>query len=312
MLKYYFAAAGLKGFSLNDTTVRAYRQLGNLIGGKRRSGTVRSGYFQRSDQNLRFLEESGVVADGVMALELGTGWIHWEALFTSIFYDVKFTLFDVWDNRQFHGFIHYAKELRHRLRHELNRPERQLSRAEGVLDSVLQCETFDEVYHLLGWSYLLDWDGKLDAVPDETLDLIISSDVLEHVHRASFRDLAEAHGRILKASGFVAHQVVFTDHITIYDNSMHTKNYLRMSDALWRLIGENRVQYINRFQPSEIEQFFADAGLQLVKAQRTGVCEIDSIKIARQFGGFSREDLETTVKNILFRKNPAGTSSAQI
>lgn len=302
MLKYYAAAAGLKLFSINDTTVKAYRSIGNVLGGKRRSSEVRSGYFQRSDHNLRFIERHGAIAHGMKALELGTGWVHWEALFTRAFYDVEFTLFDVWDNRQFEGFLFYAGQLRQRMRSEINRTEAEFARAETVLDSVLSCRTFDEVYEKLGWAYLTDWNGSLDAIPDASLDLIVSSDVLEHVHRDSMSSLAAAHERILKPGAHAGHQIVFNDHLKIYDHSVHPKNYLKMSDMRWKMLGENRVQYINRMQASEIETIFKSAHLDLIAEEVTDKCSLDNIVIDSRFASYSRGDLETSVKSILLQK----------
>ncbi|MFY7744445.1 MAG: hypothetical protein ACOVQY_03415 [Erythrobacter sp.] len=40
----------------------------------------------RADQNLAFIEQHGGIRDGMKVLELGTGWVHWEALFLRAFY----------------------------------------------------------------------------------------------------------------------------------------------------------------------------------------------------------------------------------
>ena len=114
MLKYQLAAIALKAFSLNSATRKAYRWIGNRVGGKARSQWIKPSYLQRAHENLRFIEQRGAIADGMQLVELGTGWVHWESLFTRMFYDVKITLFDVWDNRQFGGFIHHAQQLRDR------------------------------------------------------------------------------------------------------------------------------------------------------------------------------------------------------
>ena len=111
MLTYRLTAAALKAFSFNDATKMAYRQLGNAIAGRRRARGIRLGYVERADANLAFIEQHNAIADGMKLIELGTGWVHWEALFTRLFYDVEITLFDVWDNRQFGAFQTYLAAL---------------------------------------------------------------------------------------------------------------------------------------------------------------------------------------------------------
>lgn len=303
MLRYYLAAAGLKAFSANSATKRMYRKVGNHLGARRRSTEIRAGYIKRAEANLRFIESHGGIADGMHVLELGTGWVHWESLFTRAFYDVKCTLFDVWDNRQFAGFQNYALHLIQRIRVEVDRTEEEFARAETLLRKVLECDDFEEAYALLGWTYVIESNGSLSALGDNSIDLVISSDVLEHVARHAMPGLAQAHRRILKPGGRAAHQIVFTDHLTIYDRSVHPKHYLTMSDKRWRIMGENDVQYINRLQPSEIESLFVNAGLNIEAEKVTTRCDLTRITLDDRFRGYSDEDLSTSVKSILLKKS---------
>lgn len=302
MLKYYTAAFGLKVFSINSLTKKAYRSVGNILGSKRRSQQVSPHYFQRADENLRFIEERGGIADGMHVMELGTGWVHWEALFTRLFYDVEVTLFDVWDNRQFDGFIFYASQLRSRMREEIKRTPAEFERAEALLDKVLICKDFDEVYKLLNFRYLIVDNGSLSPLADSSLDLVFSSDVLEHVSAKAVPTLCADLMRVLKPGGYAAHQIVFVDHLTIYDESAHEKHYLSMSDLQWKLFGDNGVQYINRLQPTEFEKYFKDAGFATEGESVCQKCDISLITVADRFKGYSDEDLETSVKRLLLRK----------
>lgn len=302
MLKYHAAALGLKLFSINAATRFSYRAISNQLGARRRSREVRPGYFARANRNLRFIESNVGSLDGFVCLELGTGWVHWEALFTSLFYDVNFILFDVWDNRQFLGFTHYANQLRNRLRLEIQRTDEELSRAEVRLDQILACESFDEVYNLLGWKYVINPDGSLHAISEQSIDLIISSDVLEHVYADSVHALMRDHFRILRPGGHAAHQIVFNDHLAIYDSEVHPKNYLRYSDAVWRLIGHNDVQYINRIQPSEFDGHFLESGLLIKEKIVTDSCDLSCLNVSQRYKHFSLDDLQTSVKSYLLQK----------
>ena len=302
MLKYNVAAIGLKLFSTNDMTRKAYRSIGNQLGARRRGKAVQSHYFKRADDNLRRIEAVGGIADGMQLVELGTGWMHWEALFTRLFYDVKVILFDVWDNRQFPGFLHYAGQLRARLSTEVKRDPAAIARAEALLGNVLACKDFDEVYALLGFSYLIHPHGSLAAIPDGSVDLTISSDVLEHVPADAMPVLARDLYRILKPGGRSANQIVFVDHLTIYDRSVHPKNYLGVSDLTWKLIYDNDVQQINRLQPSDFDRIFRQAGFAIDAETVLDRCDLSRISIAEPFRKYSQTDLETSVNHLIVRK----------
>jgi len=302
MLKYNLAAIALKAFSATSTTRKAYRSIGNVLGARRRGNAINPSYLQRAHENLRFIEAHGGIADGMKLVELGTGWVHWESLFTRLFYDVEVILFDVWDNRQFAGFIHYAGQLRQRMAAEIDRDPAAIARAEALLDQVLAASSFEEVYALLGFRYLIDPTGSLAAIPDASIDLTISSDVLEHVPRAAVPLLAQDLCRILRPGGRSANQIVFNDHLTIYDRSVHPKNFLRYSDMMWKCVYENEVQYVNRMQPSDFRSAFRGAGLVVEAEAVVQRCDASQLDVASSFAGYSREDIETSVNRVLVRK----------
>lgn len=302
MLRYTLAATALRFFSINDTTRKAYRTLGNAMGAKRRSGGIEPHYIPRAAQNLAYIESCGAIADGYHLLELGTGWVHWESLFTRLFYDVRITLFDVWDNRQFPGFLRFAAELRRRLRAEVDRSPDQIDRAELLLDKVLACASFDDVYALLGFDYVIDGTGSLAAVPDASIDLVISSDVMEHIPRQAVPILLQDLRRVLKPHGVVAQQIVEKDHLTIYAPRAHPKAYLRYSEKTWRRWFENDVQYVNRLQHSDFIKAFDAAGFAIVKEGIVASCDTADLTIAPEFQGYAKADLDAIVTRIVARK----------
>jgi len=302
MIRYALAAQALKFFSLNSATRKLYRSIGNLRGGKSRATAVKPHYIQRANSNLAYLEKYGAIGHGKVAMELGTGWVHWEALFTRLFYDVEFILFDVWDNRQFGGFKFYCSELRRRIATEVDRPREQIERAQTLLDEILTFDSFEAVYQRLGFRYVLNQTGFLDAISDNHLDLIISSDVLEHVPAKAVTELFAAMYRTLKPGGFIAHQIVPADHLLIYDKSVSGKQYLRYSDFVWRAFFENGVQYFNRIQHSEWVEKVRAQGFDILCEEITARIDVSDMKISKRFHNLPQSDLEATVTHLVAQR----------
>src|SRR5260370_41200538 len=112
MIKYVSTAMALKCFSAGPLMRRLYRRVGNLAGGHRRgAGRIPSYYLERTKRMLRLQKEFTLLQNGDRIIELGTGWLHWEALTTRLFFDIQATLFDVWDNRQLGALKNYVAQL---------------------------------------------------------------------------------------------------------------------------------------------------------------------------------------------------------
>lgn len=298
MLRYYLAATALRIASLNATTRSAYRLFANQVGGRQRRRAVRSGYINRAQENLAFVEAQGGIRDGMRVLEIGTGWVHWEALFTRLFYDVELVLFDVWDNRQFDGFINYSRQLRTRLAAEVPRPADQIARAEALLDKIIACGSFDEFYALVGARYVLEPSGSMAAIADKSIDLAISSDVLEMIDARALPAVASDIFRVLKQGGLTTHQIVFGDHLRIYDRAVHPKQYMAFTDRQWLRWFENEVQYTNHWQHSDFVRLFKEAGFEFSDERIVESCDSATLALAPRYAGYDRKDRDACVTRL--------------
>src|SRR5260221_793327 len=98
MVKYIATAVALKFFSFGSVTRGFYRRLGNSVGGRRRrTGQMPSFYPDRVKRIVRVAKQHHIVANGDRILELGTGWLHLEAITLKLFFDINAVLFDVCD-----------------------------------------------------------------------------------------------------------------------------------------------------------------------------------------------------------------------
>jgi hypothetical protein len=299
MLRYRLAAGALKAFSLNETTRRAYRRLGNAVGGRRRAHSVKRNAVGKADRSLRFLEDNGAIEAGMRLLELGTGWVHWEALFTRCFHEVEITLLDVWDNRSFEGFRYHAAALRDGIPGLEMRDGAAREKAIALLGQVLDCHDFSEVYRLLGWHYLIDAEGTLDALPDRSVDLAFSSDVMEHVPADRLADLVDNIRRVLVPGGRVAQHIVEADHLCLYDPTAHRKAYLQFGDAEWGRWFDNRVQHMNRWQHSDFVRLYRDHGFTVLAEEIVTSADTASLNLAPRWRDYDKTDLDACFTRLL-------------
>jgi SAM-dependent methyltransferase len=297
MIRYVLAAGALKAFSLNGASKRLYRWMGNAIGSRRRVANMDiAAYISRGDLLVDLCNKYSAVRDGQQSLEIGTGWMHWFAIYLRLFVDGEIATMDVWDNRQFDA-----------LRAAFTNLETAFvargapTRACANLRSLLAATSFADVYDRLKLSYVISPDGSLAMFGDGSRDCIFSFHVLEHVPHADVARLCADTYRVLKPGGFAIHQIGIDDHLSHYDRSCSPKEYLRYSDRRWKWFFENEVQYVNRIQMSEWLLAFGVAGFSVRETLAESV-DISGLRIAPMYRSYSDEDLACTILTLVLQK----------
>ena len=301
--RYGAVAAALK---LGSVSPRLYRKFGNWLGQHRRvNAGMRGQQGKRAMEFLAWCRRHDLVRDGDSVLEIGTGWVHFESLVLRLFYDVRATLFDVWDNRQLDALRRYAVDLRDYLLREADLDGKEESRVRETVASIVGTASFDELYRTMGLEYVVDQRGVLDRLGDGSFSLVYSNNVLEHVDRATVPRLIEGTRRVLCPGGRSLHNIDISDHIVSLAKirDMSPKHYLRYSDRTWQRWFENRVQYINRLQRSEWLGLFERAGLQRV-AEEVSSAPLQLDAVSDRFHGMDAEDLECTRLIVLHERRP--------
>src|ERR1700733_6934123 len=162
MLKYNLTALALKGFSCCSPARRLYRKLGNVLGGQNRSiGKMPFYYYERAERNITLCREYGPFQKDDLILELGTGWVHWEAITLRLFYDFQAVLYDVWDNRQIGALKSFVKQLARRFGQDGFLQDCDFDRARFLVQRIENAGSFDEIYKMLGFRYVVDSSGMM-------------------------------------------------------------------------------------------------------------------------------------------------------
>lgn len=258
-------------------------------------------YLKRVQRNVSLCHQHDLLKPDDRVLELGTGWVHWEALSLRLFFDFKATLYDVWDNRQWQAVKSYLRRLSNQLVEENLLPRFDVGSARNLIKRVCEMEFLEEMYDLLGFQYIVDPDGMMRSLPADSFGLILSAGVFEHIQRETADSYVKTMAKLLKKGGHCILSINMTDHLYHYDRAASPKQYLAYSDRTWRLLFENRLQYINRLQRPEWLSMFADGGLQLV--EEDGACaDLRELNLNAKYKRFPKRDLECTTLNVLLRK----------
>jgi SAM-dependent methyltransferase len=266
-------------------------------------------YVSRIENTLKLSKTFGIPADGVRVLELGTGWLHWEAVTTSLFFDVTGVLYDVWDNRQLNGLKNYLRQLAPRLE-DLDIDPARRSRAKALIARIEPMSDYRPLYELLGFQYVVDEAGVLGALERNSFDVVISAGVLEHVYARDAQELVRGIAAVLKPGGLSVNSINIRDHFYQYDQGVSQKQYLHYPDWVWKLFFENDVQYINRIQRSDWLKMFEAAGLALVDEHIDAV-DLSGLKVAEAFNHYAQVDLACAGLSIIHRIRKAPESSGE-
>ncbi len=301
MLRYCLSAMALKAFSCSHLTKRMYRRLGNTVGSKKRAaGQMPTFYLDRVNRTLRIARSYGIPKNGHRLIELGTGWLHWEAVTARLFFDVGGVLFDVWDNRQINGLKNYIEQLDKSL-DKLDVDGAQRDRAHKLISEIREVDDYQDLYNLLGFEYVLDPSGRLNLFEDGSFDVAVSAGVMEHIRAEDASDFVHGVARLLRPGGYSIHSINIRDHLYQYDRSVSRKQYLHYPHWVWSLCFENDVQYINRLQRSEWLGLFRNAGFALVE-EEVEMEDLSGLKVAAAYQKCGEDDLRCGGLDLVHRK----------
>ena len=301
MIRYVGASVVANVFSATPATQRSYRRLANGFETWRRT---RMGlpelYVARVGLLASVIERNLNLTADDSVLEIGTGWVHWESLITRLVCDARVTMFDVVDNRLFPIFKLYAQALRPLL-DTIGIPAERIDKAHVILDAVERATSFEQVYSALCWDYVIDGSGTMENLGEGTFDLIVSSDVLEHIDRAILRPFVERMFQLLRPGALAYHSIDLIDHLSYYDPKMPAKLYYRFDGAVWDKWVNSKVQYINRVQRPEWLSLFQEAGFECVSEEVT-YGPHGNAKVHPSYANLSPAELEMNTLMLVFRK----------
>jgi hypothetical protein len=160
------------------------------------------------------------------------------------------------------------------------------------------CTSLSDILAACNATYLTNGVQDLASIPGDSVDLVFSQAVLEHVRLADFAETQRQTARMLRRNGVASHQVDLKDHLA------GSLNNLRFDQRTWE--AEWMAQsgfYTNRLRFSEILAIVREAGLEpeVTDVQRWPRLPIPRRKLAPHFAAMSDQELTVTQFDFIAR-----------
>lgn len=142
--------------------------------------------------------------------------------------------------------------------------------------------------------YIHQYDGVHLPLADESIDILWSKSVLEHVKKPG--DLIDEMYRVLKPGGIMCHIIDLRDHMTLV-NDADWLRFLRYGDRLWENMSSNRTTWCNRYRSPKWKSIFNSSGLLIASWSEERQSFHDSYsrnELAAEFSRYTDEELSVS------------------
>ena len=159
-----------------------------------------------------------------------------------------------------------------------------LAEASAVMD-------LEEIFKILNVRYLVADARRLD-LPDAFADLIHSNDVFEHIYSNVLKEILIEFKRVAKRDGLMTHFIDMTDHFANMDKSISVYNFLKYTDAQWRVIN-NDIAPQNRLRLTEYRAMYEGLAIDITEEiQWPGnLADLEKMKLAPRFEAMRKSEV---------------------
>jgi len=135
-------------------------------------------------------------------------------------------------------------------------------------------------------------DARALPLDPGTIDLFVSNNTLEHVPAPAILALFGEFARVAGPRARMSHFIDMADHYALFDPSITVFNYLRYSEAQWRLFN-NSLHYQNRLRLSDYRRLHEASGWRVVSEDATegSADALGRVPVDASFGRYGDRDL---------------------
>lgn len=127
-------------------------------------------------------------------------------------------------------------------------------------------------------------DVRKLPVPDKSFDLITSNNTFEHIAPQALEGILRKLSVLCKEGGVMSHAIDMSDHFAHFDKNIPIYNFLKFSDAQWKLI-DNKIQSQNRLRIYDYRKIYHKLSIPLTEEinEEFNLEEYNRVKANKKF-----------------------------
>ena len=151
--------------------------------------------------------------------------------------------------------------------------------------------------------YMAPGDASNTGLADNSVDLVYTYAVLEHISENLINDILIESKRILKTNGIFYCGIGLHDHYAGIDKNISKVNFLRYPEWLWSFFIKNKISYHNRLREKQFIDIFKSHGAKIVwmnnEIDPSDLDVLKTMKIDNRFSGMAHEELATNYSEFI-------------
>jgi len=135
-------------------------------------------------------------------------------------------------------------------------------------------------------------DAQHTSLPAGSVDLFISNAVIEYIPAPVLAGMLAEFRRLARPGAVLSHFINLSDEYAQFDHSISEFNFLKYPDWQWKFL-DSPFTRKNRLRITDYRRIFAQQGCPFSSEEnlKGNPAELDRIRIAPEFAGYSKEDL---------------------
>lgn len=275
--------------------------------------------LRRCFEVVDLIRAGGQDVSGAKVVEIGTGWRPFLPMVLRLAGAERIVTFDVnpWLTHR------YAIETCDAIAARLEKIADRLGfEQSAVQDRYATARKHDQTLEglLTGFSieYRCPADARRTGLEAGTMDVVCSTNVLEHIPGDMLTEIHNESFRVLSSGGISVHRIDPGDHFRLVDGSITGANFLRYSKDEWHWYGGSGLSYHNRLRCVEHRRLLESSGFNVpverIRTDERAAAAIRSgeLSVHEDFRHFTPEELAGDLIAVVgVKPNSAGTFSAR-
>jgi hypothetical protein len=163
----------------------------------------------------------------------------------------------------------------------------------------------DQLASHYGIHYLAPFDARNTGLPGASIDVIVTTSVLEHIPLPVCAEILAECRRLISRRGIMRHTIDYSDHYSHSDSKISAYNYLSFSDREWQRHNPG-IHFQNRARTRDYRDLFIASDFEILEEQEWmgREAELANVTLAGRFRTMSQPELLALGCNFTLR--PAG------